>query len=431
MSAIAMILSGKGFTICGYDRCPSDVTDKLQKNGIQVFFNFDPSQLEGVSHVVYSAAFGSDHPIMQAVSKTDVILFSRAEILGSIASLFKNSIAISGTHGKSTTSGMLSHIFINAKGCDPTAVVGAVMRDVGSTYRIGSDNNFLFEACEYKDSFLCFFPHIAVVLNVSLDHTDYFSDIEDIKDSFSKFLSNTGNDGIAVYNLDCKNTVDCTRTYNGQHVTFSADGNIRADYFAANVVSNNGFASYDVYKKGAFFLSVKLAAPGKHNVANSLAAIAVSDICGISKEEIVSGIVSFAGVGRRFEYKGTFFGAEVYDDYAHHPDEIKVTLSAARGVARGRVVCVFQPHNYSRLHDLYEDFKTAFSDADLLILAPLYAARDCGYEVSSQSLSKEIKNSVYIETFEEIKDYLKTVLKDGDLLMIMGAGDIAKLANSI
>lgn len=432
MSAIAMILTGKGCQICGYDRAPSDVTEKLQKNGIKVYFDFDESQLEGVTHAVYSAAFTEEHPAMRAVRKKNIRLFSRAEILGAIANLFENSIAVSGTHGKSTTSGMLSHIFINAKGCDPTAVVGAVMRDVGSTYRIGTDQNFLFEACEYKDSFLSFFPKIAVVLNVSLDHTDYFSGIDSIKASFSKFLNNTGPSGIAVYNFDCKNTVDCAKNYCGKHISFSAGGNTMADYFAANVVLSNGFASFDVFRKGAFFLSVRLSAPGEHNIANALAAIAVSDICGIQKEDIVKGIVSFAGVGRRFEYKGTFFGAEVYDDYAHHPDEIKVTLAAAKAVARSRVICVFQPHNYSRLRDLYADFVTAFSDADILVLAPLYAARDvCGNDVSSLSLSKQIKNSVYFETFEEIKEYLKTVIRDGDLLLIMGAGDIAKLANSI
>lgn len=432
MSAIAMILKGKGYDISGYDRTKSDVTDRLEKNGIKVFDNFDESHLEGVTHAVFSAAFLPEHPLMQAIKSKGIKLFSRAEILGSIASMYKNSVAVAGTHGKSTTSGMLAHIFLNAKGCDPTSVVGAVMRDVGSTYRIGTDDNFLFEACEYKDSFLSFYPNIAVILNISLDHTDYFKDIEDIKKSFAKFASNTGKNGCTVFNLDCRNCKDALKNYEGRKITFSENGNENADYYAKNIEMIGGYASFDVYKDKEFFLSVKLSEPGRHNVSNSLAAIAVCDICGISKEDIVKGIVSFSGVGRRFEYKGSFCGADVYDDYAHHPDEIKATLAAAKSVAKGRVICVFQPHNYSRLRDLYADFKTSFSDADLLVLCPLFAAREaCGTEVSSKMLSEELDNSVYFDTFDEIKDYLKTVLRDGDLLMIMGAGDISKLANSI
>lgn len=432
MSAIAMILAGKNFVISGYDRAPSEVTAKLERNGIKVFYEFEPSQLNDCDIVIYSAAFGPDHPIMMQTVATGITLYSRAEILGALAKLYKNSVAVAGTHGKSTTSGMLGHVFLNAAGCDPTVVVGAVMRDVGSTYRIGKDDNFIFEACEYKDSFLSFFPKIAVMLNVSLDHTDYFSGIEHMRSSFEKYLNNTGPDGYAVYNSDCENCVLSAANYIGTHITFSAGGNKAADYYAENISFNCGFASFDVYKKGSFFLSLKLSAPGEHNISNALAAIAVSDLCGISKEDIVKGIVSFAGVGRRFEYKGSFCGADVYDDYAHHPDEIKVTLAAAKAIANSRVVCVFQPHNYSRLRDLFDEFKKSFDDADLLILCPLYAAREaCGNEVSSELLSKNIKGSVYIETFDEVKQYLSVNLKQGDLLLIMGAGDITKLANSI
>lgn len=432
MSAIAMILAEKDFVISGYDRAPSDVTSKLERNGIKVFYEFDPSQLHGCDIVIYSAAFGPDHPIMIQTVATGITLYSRAEILGALAKLYKNSVAVAGTHGKSTTSGMIGHIFLNAAGCDPTVVVGAVMRDVGSTYRIGRDDNFIFEACEYKDSFLSFFPKIAVMLNISLDHTDYFNSIGHMRNSFERYLNNTGKDGYAVYNSDCENCILAAENYIGTHITFSANGNRNADYYADSISFNSGFASFDVYKEGAFFLSLKLSAPGAHNISNALAAIAVSDLCGLSKEDIVKGIVSFAGVGRRFEYKGSFCGADVYDDYAHHPDEIKATISAAKAVASGRVVCVFQPHNYSRLRDLFDEFTKSFDDADLLILCPLYAAREaCGDEVSSELLSENIKDSVYIETFDDVKKYLSANLRQGDLLLIMGAGDIAKLSNSI
>ncbi len=432
MSAIAMILSGKGYVVSGYDRSPGDVTDKLEKKGIKVYFDFDPQQLSDCDAVIYSAAFGPDHPIMQKAIESGKQLYSRAEILGALANLYKNSIAIAGTHGKSTTSGMLGHTLINALGCDPTVVVGAVMRDVGSTYRIGNDENFVFEACEYKDSFLSFFPSIAVVLNISLDHTDYFTGIEHMRKSFTSYMNNGGKDGYAIYNLDCENCVLAAKGHIGKQITFSALGNQNATFYAEKVCINCGYASFDVYKNGQFYISVKLAAPGEHNVSNALAAIAVCDLIGISKEDIVKGLVSFAGVGRRFEYKGSFCGADVYDDYAHHPDEIKVTLAAAKGIAQKRVIAVFQPHNYSRLKDLFDDFVTAFDDADQLILCPLYAAREaCGSEVSSELLAKKISNAKYFETFDEIKEHLKNELQKGDLLLIMGAGDIAKLANSI
>ncbi len=432
MSAIAMILAEKGYNVSGYDRSVGDVTDKLVKCGISVYDEFDPVQLKNCGAIIYSAAFGKDHPVMQAVLKTGLPLYSRAEVLGALGNLYSNSIAVAGTHGKSTTSGMLGHVLLNSVGCDPTVLVGAVMRDVGSTYRIGHDDNFVYEACEYKDSFLSFFPKIAIVLNISLDHTDYFTGIDHMRDSFTQYMNNTGDNGYAIYNLDCENCVLAAKDYAGTPITFSANGNRNASYFADNVRFVSGYASFDVYKNGEFFVSLKLSAPGEHNVANALAATAACDIIGISKEDIVKGIVSYAGVGRRFEYKGSFCGADVYDDYAHHPDEIKVTLSAAKAISQGRVVCVFQPHNYSRLRDLFDDFATSFSDADLLILCPLYAAREaCGDEVSSALLAQKISNAQYFETFDAIKAYLKTELREGDLLLIMGAGDITKLANSI
>lgn len=432
MSAIAMILSGKGYNISGYDRTAGEVTEKLEKNGIKVYTEFQKTQLDNCDAVIYSAAFDKNHPFMQEVLSSGKPLYSRAEVLGALAKLYANSIAIAGTHGKSTTSGMLGHVLLNAAGCDPTVVVGAVMRDVGSTYKIGNDSNFVFEACEYKDSFLSFFPKIAVVLNISLDHTDYFTGIEHMRDSFTQFMNNSGNNGYAIYNYDCENCLLAAKDYSGLHITFSANGNENATYYAKSICMNCGFASFDVYKNGEFFLSLKLAAPGEHNIANALAVVASCDLIGISKEDIVKGIVSFAGVGRRFEYKGTFCGAEVYDDYAHHPDEIKVTLDAAKGIARNRVICVFQPHNYSRLRDLFDDFTKSFDDADMLILCPLYAAREaCGNEVSSELLSKQIEGSLYFDTFDDIKAFLSSELQPGDLLLIMGAGDIAKLANSI
>ncbi|MBQ0109852.1 MAG: UDP-N-acetylmuramate--L-alanine ligase [Clostridiales bacterium] len=430
MSAIALILAGKGYKISGYDRAPSVVTSDLSGKGITVYFDFSEEQLKNIDYIVYSAAFGPDHEIMKSCVKSGKPLISRAEVLGALAKQYKNSVAVAGTHGKSTTSGMLAHTFINAVGCDPTAVIGATMLDASSTFRIGSDDNFIFEACEYKDSFLSFFPRIAVTLNIALDHTDYFHSIEQMKDSFVQYMNNAGKDGYAVYNLDDENCVDVAEKVIAHKITFSAAGNENADFYAKNVIKGNGHPTFDVYKRGKFMFTVTPGAPGNHNVSNSLAAIAVCDISGLSEKDTVSGIESFEGVGRRFQHIAKFCGADVFDDYAHHPDEIKATLSTAKQMPYKRVICVFQPHNYSRLLDLYDDFKVSFTDADKLILCPLYAAREaCGDEVSSEKLAKEI-GAEYYETFDEIKKRLSAIAEEGDLILIMGAGDIYKLANS-
>jgi len=432
MSALALILKSKRFEISGYDRAQSAVTDELEDNGINVYLDFDEKDVSGCDAIVYSAAFGESHPVFIAAKKTGIPMYSRAELLGGIASAYRNSVAVAGTHGKSTTSGMLGHTFLNAAGCDPTVIVGAVMRDVGSTYRLGSDENFIFEACEYRDSFLSFFPHIAVVLNVALDHTDYFKDIEQMRDSFTQFMNNAGANGYAVYNFDCENSRIAAEGVIARKITFSAGGDENADYYAENVKETGGHSEFDVYKHGRYLYTLNPGAPGMHNVANSLAAAAVCDISGLSAEDTVSGIAGFTGVGRRFELLGEFGGARVYDDYAHHPDEIKATLATARQIAGdGKVICVFQPHNYSRLRDLYGDFITSFGDADKLILCPLYAAREkSDGAVSSETLAKEIGGAEYCDDYAEITARLVKLAAPGDIVIIMGAGDVSKYAES-
>ena len=356
MSSLAMILKSKGCGVSGYDRSKSAVTDTLESNGIRVYTDIGESDIDSCDVIIYSAAFGESHPVMQKALAAGKPIYSRAELLGAIAAGYPNSVAVAGTHGKSTTSGMIGHVFTNAKKCDPTVVVGAVIPEEGRAFRTGSDGNFIFEACEYCDSFLSFYPTVAVVLNISLDHTDYFKDIAHIRNSFTKFMNNTVADGVSVYNLDDQNCRLAAEGVKGKKSTFSAEGDDNADYCAKNVFDESGFFGFDVYKKGEKLCSVKLSAPGKHNVSNALAAFAACDLSGLDVSEIKSGIESFKGVGRRFEYKGLLNGAKVFDDYAHHPEEIRATLSAARRLTGGKVFCVFQPHNYSRLRDLYDDF---------------------------------------------------------------------------
>ncbi len=432
MSALAMILYNKGYDVCGYDRTASALTAEMEKKGIRIFYETKESNLDGVSCAIYSAALKSDNPEIIQINKKGIPLYKRAELLGAIAREYANSVGVAGTHGKSTTSGMLSYIFMHGKTYDPTVIVGAVLPNINSTFRLGSDENFIFEADEYTDSFLSFFPHIAVVLNIKMDHTDYFPNYERYIQSFNKFINNTGSEGYTVINKECDGCTRAADDYSGTLITYSAGGDETADFYAKNVVLNKGFASFDVFKKGEFHMSVELSVPGTHNVANALAAIACCDLCGVDKETVSSGLKDFKGVRRRFEYKGQFRGADVFDDYAHHPDEIRATLSAAKSMGYNRVVCVFQPHTYSRLKDLFEDFASSFNDSDMAIFADVYSARENNiYGITSEQLSEKVSGSKYFDSFPKIREFLEKEIKAGDLLIFMGAGNITELANNV
>ncbi len=428
MSALAMILREKGYEVRGYDRTESETVVSLRNAGIRIWLKDDRSAFDGVDLVCYSAAIPKDHPQMRLAMECGAEILSRAELLGCLAASYSRSVAVAGTHGKSTTSGMLSHIFLHSEHADPTVLVGAVLPELSSTYRIGTDQNFIFEACEYKDSFLSFYPSVAVVLNIQLDHTDYFHSIEQMIDSFTQFLQNTGKDGICIVNADCEHCMTAAKGCSGRLLTFSASGNESADYSAKQVDLSDGFGEFDVYRRGSFFLHVKLHVPGEHNIANALAAVVAADVGGLSPQEISDGLSGYTGVCRRFEYLGECNGARVFDDYAHHPDEIRATLAAAKAITKGRVLCAFQPHNYSRLHDLFDDFCTSFTDADLLILTKLYAAREAAGQEVSSALLAEKTGAVYIENKELLPAYIRQIAKDGDTVLIMGAGDIGEVA---
>lgn len=424
MSALALILAEKGFEVRGYDRTESKVLETLRQAGVRIYLSDVPEAFENVDLVCYTAAVGNDHPQMQLAAACGARIVSRAELLGCLASTYACSVAVAGTHGKSTTTGMLAHLLLHTEGYDPTVAVGAVLPELGAAYRIGKDENFLYEACEYKDSFLSFFPKVAVVLNIQLDHTDYFHSLDQMVGSFTQFFRNAGPNGYGIYNLDCEDCRRAAEGIEGTAITFSAEGNPNADYTAQNIDMTGGFASFDVYHQGKFLLHAKLGVPGLHNVSNALAAVAAATICGLTPEEIVSGLATYRGVSRRFEFLCEWNGAKLYDDYAHHPEEIRATLAAARKMTEGRVVCVFQPHNYSRLRDLFEDFCTAFTDADVLVLTKLYAAREAaGSEVSSALLA-ERTGAVYLKDKEQIPEYLEQILSPGDTVLLVGAGDI-------
>lgn len=435
MSALAMVLKNKNYDVCGYDRTPSDITLELQKNGIEVFYETDESNLTGVKCAIYTAALNPEHPEIVQIVRKEIPLYKRAELLGAIAKEYENSIAVAGTHGKSTTSGMLSNVYMQNNSYDPTVLVGAVMPELNSTFRLGGDQNFIFEADEYKDSFLSFYPHIAIVLNIKLDHTDYFPNFKCLIKSFSGFINNIGKDGIAVINSDSVGAVKAAEGYEGKIVTFSAEGRHNADFYAQNIVINKGFATFDVYKKERFHMTVTLSIPGIHNVSNALAVIACCDFCKVDKQTVIDGIQTYRGVCRRFELKGKYKGAVVFDDYAHHPDEIKATLRAAKSMEYNRVISVFQPHTYSRLNSFLDDFAASFKESDIPVFADVYSAREKNiYGITSSSLAEKVEGGIYIESsddFSKIEDYLRNTVKSGDLLIFMGAGNITTLAKAI
>ena len=429
MSALAEIMLSRNLRVCGYDRSPSGVTERLESLGIRIRYGDDhrAEDFKDVDLVCYTAAVDSSHPQMKLASEAGLRIVPRAELLGCIAESYPVSIGVAGTHGKSTTSGMLSHMFLNAESKDPTFIVGAVVTDVGSTFRIGRGEECIYEACEYKDSFLSFYPGIAVVLNIEMDHTDYFKSMEQLIGSFRTYLSHTGPEGTAVLNADNANCLSAGADYEGRIVTFGV-GNTSADYYASNLCMDNGYGVFDVMHDGKKFCSVRLRIPGIHNVSNALAACAAAHIAGLTADEIREGLETYYGVRRRFEPLGTFNGALFYDDYAHHPDEIRATLAAAKGIAKGRVICAFQPHNYSRLRDLFNDFGSAFSDADKLILTKLYAPRETALEdYTSEKLAKLI-GAEYVELLDDITPRLLNEAREGDVVLYMGAGNIEKEA---
>ena len=429
MSALAMMLLQKGIKVRGYDRTPSPVTKELEEAGIRVYYEDCEDAFDGIDLVCYTAAVDAEHPQMRLAAKCGARIISRAELLECIASTYANAIAVAGTHGKSTTSGMLSHLFLKSPRFDPTIAVGAKVCGIDSTYRVGNDEHFIFEACEYKDSFLSFYPRVAVVLNIQLDHTDYFHSMEQMLGSFVQFMHNAGKSGINILNYDCENCRIAANQCECNLITFSVSGDERATYYAKNIDLSDGFGAFDIYYQNAFLLHTKLSVPGIHNVSNALAATAAAICSGMTAEEISDGLATYTGVSRRFEFLCQRNGVRYFDDYAHHPDEIRVTLAAAKAITKGKVICVFQPHNYSRLRDLFEDFCTSFADADLLVLTKLYAAREAAGDEVSSALLAERTNAQYIEDMDDILPYLEQICTEGDTVLIMGAGNIAKVAD--
>jgi UDP-N-acetylmuramate--alanine ligase len=429
MSGLAEILMNKNVKISGSDINTSEITDRLKAMGAAIYPSHEASNIKDQNLVVYTAAVAQDNPELVEARKRGIPVIERSELLGAIMDQFEHSIAVSGTHGKTTTTSMISAITLEA-GLDPTIHVGGILNLIGGNTRIGNGTYFVAEACEYKDSFLKFRPYLAIVLNIDADHLDYFKDIDHIRSSFETFLGNVKTPGHVVLNLDDPQTKLLSKSLTRPVITYGIHSP-EADWTAENITFDGGYGAFTAIYKKAVWAQVKLSVPGMHNISNALAAIAACHALDIPQKAILKGLEQFKGTHRRLEDKGTVHGVRVMDDYAHHPTEVQATLTAARSLTQGRLFCVFQPHTYTRTYELLDDFSRAFAQADTVIITDIYAARekDTGL-INSRILTERINmntgNAVYISRFEDIVTFLEENAQAGDLVLTMGAGSIYK-----
>ncbi len=433
MSGLAEILHCKGFHVSGSDIHSSDRTKYLESLGIPVYYSHKKENItKDIRLIVYTAAVKEDNPELIAAKELGITIMDRAHLLGAIMEDYHNSVAVSGTHGKTTTTSMVSEILLAAQ-ADPTITVGGILPTINSNTRIGKSPYFVAEACEYFDSFLQFRPLVGIILNVEADHLDYFKTLENIRHSFHSFAKRVPKNGLVVIHEDIQNVEELTEKLDCQVETFSLGTNSNAQWQAQNIVHNeDGSNTFDLVYKGNNLGRISLHVPGEHNITNALAACAAAYFMGISYVDIAKGLAHFHGTNRRFQYKGTKNGVTVIDDYAHHPTEIKATLSAAKKTKHNELWCVFQPHTYSRTKFLFDEFGECFALADHIVIADIYAARekDTG-EVNADQLAKRIsstgKDASYVGNFQDIVNYMKAHCKNGDTLMTIGAGDVYQI----
>lgn len=434
MSGLAEILNQAGFQVSGSDAKESAITHMLEEQGIRVFYGQRAENITSdIDCAVFTSAIHPDNPEYQAVMAQNIPYLSRAELLGQIMTNYNTPIAISGTHGKTTTTSMVSEILLHAD-TDPTLSIGGILKTIGGNIRIGHSEYFVTEACEYTNSFLSFFPRIGIILNIEEDHLDFFKDLEDIRSSFRRFAQLLPADGCLIINGDIERLEEITGDLPCRIITYGfSDQN---DYYPIEIThdeqAHTVFLLHTPRGNATFTLKV----PGNHNVSNAMAAIALADLLHIDRKITREALLAFSGTDRRFEYKGTIGGVTVVDDYAHHPTEIKATLQAAINYPHRELWCVFQPHTYTRTKAFLEDFARALSLADHVVLADIYAARETDtLGISSLTLKESIEKlghtCSYFPTFEEIQKFLLENCTTGDLLITMGAGDVHKIGENL
>lgn len=433
MSGLAHIALADGFKVTGSDRAKTGITDKLESEGAVIYEGHSADNIGDADLVVHTAAVKDDNPEMAEAKRRGIRLIDRAEFLGAIMKNYHHAVGVAGTHGKTTTTSMIAHALIHAD-TDPTISVGGELDLIGGNIRCGKSDLFVTEACEYTNSFLKFFPTVALITNIEEDHLDFFTGIEMIRDSFRQFAMLTKGIGKVVAYGEDENIRLALEDTELDIITYGMDES--NDYYAKNIEYHAGYPSFDVFRNGKKLCHISLNVPGNHNILNSLATIAVCEILGVDAKTAAEGIETFKGTHRRFEKKGFVNGAIVLDDYAHHPTEIKATLSAAKAFPHKKIICVFQPHTYSRTRTLWNSFLTAFDDVDELIITHIYAAREKFDGVTSaKKLAEEIAargiNAKYIENFSDIEEYIKETTSEGDIIFTMGAGDVTNIGSAI
>ena len=429
MSSLAHITHLRGFRTAGSDRSKTALTEKLSASGIKINYEHNAENVKGFGAVVYTVAISPDNPEYLEAKRLGIPCISRADYLGYVMVGYRNRIGISGMHGKSTCTSMCAEVFLRA-GADPTVLSGAELSSMGGAYRVGSSEHFIFEACEYMDSFLDFNPTVAVILNIEMDHVDYFHTIEQVQRSFANFAAITGKKGYAVANGDDENVAKALNGYEGNLITFGIK-NKDAYFKAENIEKKNGLHSFDVICNNSFLCRVSLSVSGYHNVYNALATAAAAYVSGLSGEDIKKGLEAFCGASRRMEYKGSLSGAPVYDDYGHHPTEVKTTLEGALAMCEngGRLICAFQSHTYTRTKEFLYDFVEALSVADRVFSVDIYSARETDTLGVSAKLIAELlgDKALYTPTFEDTAKAILNEARCGDVVIVMGAGDIYKV----
>ena len=423
MRPLGLVLQGMGLIVSGSDMNASVSTDELIAHGIRVDIGHRAENVIGADCVIRTAAVYNDNPEIAGARAAGIPVFERAQAWGIIMKAYQNAICISGTHGKTTTTSMVAHILMAAQK-DPTVMIGGYLPLLHAGHRVGQGDTILLESCEYCDSFLNFFPSLAVILNIEADHLDYFKDLYDVEKSFRKFAELSTNGILA--NGDDRNTVDTLQGL--EYVSFGfGEGN---RVHTSNV--SNDWRRFDVICDGEKYCHLELPVHGQHNAINALAAAGVAWMMGIPGEAAAEGLATFHGAGRRMEYKGQFNGADIYDDYAHHPGELAATINAVKTMGYNRIIFAFQPHTYTRTHALFDDFVEQLQKPDVLVLAEIYAARERNtIGISSRDLLDKVGTGYYCATLPEVTEQLKELAQPGDVILTVGAGDIYRAGEAL
>ena len=439
MSSLVEILTAAGFRVSGSDRSKSVYTDMLESKGITVFYGQRAENItDSIDCAVYTSAVPKDNPEYIALQEKKIPCLTRAQLMGQIMKNYRTPIAVSGTHGKTTTTSMISEILLKAE-LDPTISIGGILKTIGGNARVGKSEYFVAEADEYTNSFLNFYPKIGIILNIEEDHPDFFKDLADIRRSFRKFAELLPADGFLIINSAIPDINEITEGLSCGIITYGTDP--EADYYSGDITYDEmGCPSFTLHNRGQEPRQFSLQVRGEHNVSNALAAVALADLLSIDSGIVSGALHDYSGTDRRFEYKGTVGGVTIIDDFAHHPTEIAATLKAAAKYPHKTLWCVFQPHTYTRTKALLKEFAEALTLADHIVLADIYPSREpvslgMSLGIHSEMLQREIlalgKECHYFPTFDEIENYLLENCINGDLLITMGAGDVLKIGESL